>query len=87
MMFILHTLIVDTCFKEGLVYVEATIQVYQRDTRITPTTPFPLDLEIDGITVTINERSNPYMVRDRAAAQRVLNTYARVMDTVDTPSI
>ena len=86
-MFILHALTVDTRFKEGLVYVEATIQAYQRDTRIIPTTPSPLDLGINEISVTIDERSDAYKVRDKAAALRVLNSYARVLDTVDTPSI
>ena len=75
-MFILHALKVDTCFKEGLVYVEATIQAYQRDTIITPTTLFPLDLEIDEITVTIDERYDAYTVGDKAAAPCALNQYS-----------
>ena len=86
-MFILHALTVDTSSKEGLVYVEATIQAYQRYTIITPTTPFPLDLEVDKIAVTIDERSDAYAVGGKVGAPRVLNPYARVMDTVDTPSI
>lgn len=47
-------------FKEGTLYVEGTIQVYQRNTRITPDTSFPLHLEIDEIAVTIVERSEKY---------------------------
>ena len=86
-MFILHTLKVDTRFKEDLIYVEATIQAYQWDTVITPTTLFPLDLEIDEITVTIDERSDAYTVGDKSAVSRVLNPYARMMVNLDTPSI
>jgi len=51
-MFVLQALTGDARFKEGLTYVEATIQAYQRDTRISPDTPFPLELEIDEIAVT-----------------------------------
>ena len=86
-MFILHAITVDTRFKEGLVYVEVTIQAYQLDTRITPTTPSPLDLEIDKIAVTIDEISKANTVGDKAAAPCVLNPYARLMDMVDASSI
>ena len=51
------------------------------------TTPFPFNLEIDGIAVSINEISNEYTVGDKAAPPRVLNPYARVMDNDDIPSI
>ena len=51
-MFVIKALSVDSRFKNGLVYVEATLQAYQRDTQITPTTPFPLDLDIDEIAIT-----------------------------------
>ena len=57
-MFVIKALKVDNRFKDGLMYAEATLQGYQRDSQITPTTPFPLDLEIDEIAITITERSD-----------------------------
>ena len=86
-MFILYALTVDTHFKEEFVYVEDTIQVYQHDTKITPTIPFSLNIEIDEIAIAIDEGSDAYMVRDKSAALRVLNPYTRVIDTEDTPFI
>ena len=50
------------------------------------TTSFPLDLKIEEIGVTIDERSDAYTVGDKAAAPRVLNPYARVLDST-TPTI
>ena len=47
----------DTRFTEGLRYVEVTLHIYQRATTITPLTYFPLDLDIDEIGVTIDERT------------------------------
>ena len=76
-MFVIKALKVDNRFKEGLMYAEAPLQSYQRDSQITPTTPFPLDLEIDEITITIVERSDEYIVGEKAPAPRVVNPYAR----------
>ena len=76
-MFVIKALKVDNRFKEGLVYADATLQSYQRDSQITPTTPFPLDLEIDEIAITIEERSDDYAVGEKAPPPRVFNRYAR----------
>ena len=49
--------------------------------------PFPLDLEINEIAVTIDERSDAYTVRYKSAPPRVTNPYARdsKISTVNTP--
>ena len=76
-MFIIRALSEDARFKDGLLYVQGTLQAYQRDVTITSTTPFPLDLSIDEIAVTIDERSAEYTVGDKATTPRVINPYAR----------
>ena len=90
-MFVLNALTFDKQFKEGLAYVEATTQAFQRDSRVSSTTPFPLDLEIDEIAVTIDERSDNYVVGDKVTAPRVLNPYAkthiRMLEATDIASI
>ena len=86
-MFIIKALGIDSRFKDGLVYVEATLQAYQRDMQITPTTPFPLDLDIEEIAITIAERSDAYTVGEKAPSPRVVNPYARVLDNQDTSVI
>ena len=60
-----------------MTYAEATIQAFQRDSRVSSTTPFTLDLEIDEIAVTINERSNDYEVGGKHISTRVINPYAK----------
>ena len=85
-MFVLHALTSDTRFRDSLTYVEATIQTFQRDTRSSPITPFPLDLEIDEIAVTIDEHSDVYTLGDKTAPLKVMNPYART-DTMDAPVI
>ena len=57
-MFVLNALTFDRRFKEGLTYVKGIIQDYQRDSRVSSLTPLPLNLEIDEIAVTIDERSD-----------------------------
>lgn len=54
-MFVIKTISVDSRFKDGWVYVEATLQAYQRDTQITPTTLSLLNLDIEEIAITIAE--------------------------------
>ena len=68
-MFILHALNIDRRFKDGLMYIKTTIQAYQRESQVSVDAQFPLDLEIDEMAVTIDERSNSYTVGDRAATQ------------------
>ena len=58
-------------------YAEVTLQSYQRNSQITPTTPFPIDPDIDDIAVTIAERSDEYIVGEKAPPPRVVNPYAR----------
>ena len=86
-MFVLEALVVDSWFKDGLVYVEATLQSYQRDTNIAPTTPFPLDLDIEEIEITISERSDAYTIGVKTTTPCIVNTYARVIDNTNTPVI
>ena len=43
-------------------YVENSLMAYQRDVITNPTVAFPLDLELDEISVTIDERSDAYTV-------------------------
>ena len=54
-------------------------------------TPFPIDLEIDEIAVTIDERSDDYVVGDSKTATRVINPYAkphiRMLEATDIASI
>ena len=76
-MFVLQALLPDKRFRAGLVYVEATIQAYQRDSRAHTTIPFPIDLEIDEIAVTIDERSDNYTVGDNIRSPKISNPYAR----------
>ena len=89
-MFVLNALTADKRFKEGIIYVEATIQAFQRDSRDSKDTPFPLDLEIDKIAVTIGERSKAYEVGNNITPPRVINPYAsklRLLNVEDIPSI
>ena len=79
-MFVIKALKADNRFKDGLTYVEATLQGYQRDIQITPSTPFPIDLNIEEIAITIAERSEEYTVGEKAPHPRVINPYARVLD-------
>ena len=76
-MFIIKELSEDKRFKDGLLYVQGTLQNYQQAITITPTTPFPLDIGIEEIAITIDEHSDDYTVGDKAAAPRVINPYAR----------
>ena len=53
-LFIIRALKSDDRFKPGLEYVMFTLQAYQQDSRSNPSITFPLDLEIDEISVTID---------------------------------
>ena len=90
-MFVLNALTFDKRFKEGLAYVEGTIQAYQRDSSVSSLTPFPIDLEIDEVAVTIDERSDNYVVGDKLTTARVINPYAmshiRMLEATDHASI
>ena len=61
-MFVIKAQKVDNRFKDRSMYVEATLQGYQRDSQITPTTHFPIGLDINEIAITIAERSDAYKV-------------------------
>ena len=90
-MYIVGALLPDKRFKEGLVYVEATIQAWQRATQLNGVSQFPLDLDIDEIAMTIDERSDAYEVGSRITTPRVVNPYAkssiRKMTSDDVASI
>ena len=64
-MYIVNTLKQDDRFKSGLDYVLSTLLSYQRNRRGNPDLPYPLDLEIDEIAVTIDEHSTEYTVGDQ----------------------
>ena len=61
-MFVVQALKTDDRFQPGLEYVTNTLLSHQRALQIISTTPFPLDLEIDDLGVTIDERSPAYTV-------------------------
>ena len=64
-MYVVNALKQDDRFKSGLDYVLSTLLSYQRDRRGNPGIPYPLDLEIDEIAVTIDEHSTEYIVGDQ----------------------
>lgn len=76
-MFILNALIQDTRFRIGLIYVDETTHVFRMDCILLPDTMFPLDLEIDKITVTIDKQYKEYTPGENAARPRTINTCAR----------
>ena len=86
-MFILYALIPDKRFHEELLFVEATIKLWQRDMKANMTTAFPLDLEIEEIGVTIEERSDNYTVGDKVTPPKIQNLYARMMESEDKPVV
>ena len=90
-MFVFNALTFDKQLKEGLTYVEATLQDFQRDSRVSSMNSFPLDLEIDEIKVIIDERSNNYVVSNKIASAQVINPYAksniRMLETTYIASI
>ena len=76
-MFVVNTLEKDTQFKLGIEYVLATVLAYQGGCRIDPSKTYPLDLEIDEITVTIAERCQDYIVGEQSnQSTGVTNPYA-----------
>ena len=76
-MFVLNVLTFDKRFKEGLTYMEATLQAFQRDTRISSMTPFSLELKIDESAMKIDERSDSYVIGDNITSAQVINPYAK----------
>lgn len=73
-MFIISALRHDTRLRPGLNYAESVLQAYQRDSLLNPDTPFPLELQIDEVGVTLDEHSDEYTVGDKATA--VKSTYS-----------
>ena len=55
----------------------STLQALQRDSRVSYMIPFPLDLKIDENIVTIDERSNNYVVVNKITCVQVINPYAK----------
>ena len=76
-MFILNALSFDKRFWDGLQYVEASLQSFQRDSRVTSSTTFPINLEIDKIVVTIDERSDDYIVGTKTQSPTIINPYVK----------
>ena len=73
--YIINSLKDDERFSPGVEYVRSTLQAYQRDCRTNPSVTFPIDLEIDEIGVTIDERSTKYTVGEEGNTEHV-NTFA-----------
>ena len=89
-MFVLNALASDKRFRDGLIYVEDTIKAFQTDSRVSGDTPFPLDLEITEIAVTIDAHSEDYVVGDKITTPRVINSYdskLQMLEAEDIPSI
>lgn len=76
-MFNLYAIISNKRFTTGVMYVDTTIQSFQRDSRIFHSIPFLLNLEIDKIIVYIDERSDNYTVGQNITTAKVINLYAR----------
>ena len=78
-MYVVNALKKDVRFKEGIEYVLAAVLTYQRDSRAEPLIMYPIDLEIDEIAVTIDDRSEEYNVGDQEEVgvkkQRYINPY------------
>ena len=64
----------DDRFAPGITYVEATLLAHQRESNSNNRTVFPLDLEIDEIGVTIDERCNEYTVGDQTISVPTVST-------------
>ena len=58
----------DTRLKSCITHVEACLQVYQRDARLNPTLPFPLEPQHEEIGVVIDKHSKNYIVGENATA-------------------
>ena len=78
-MYIVNALKTDVRFKEGIEYVLAAVLGYQRDSRANQSIIYPIDIEIDEIGVTIDERSTEYTVGDQkeigVTKQKYVNPY------------
>ena len=76
-MYLINTLKQDDRFKPGVEYVVNTVLSYQRDIRTNPGISFPIDLEIDEIAVTIDERCPDYTSGEQTTAvSEIVNPYA-----------
>ena len=84
-MFVVNALKKDTRFKDGIEYVLATVLGYQRDSRLNNEITYPMDLEIDEIAVTIDERSVAYTVGSHQDSGIKSNTFTNPY--ASTPSI
>ena len=60
--FLITSLKLDKRVRMGVQYVENSLMAYQHDVITKSTVVFPLDLELDEIGVTIDERSDTYTV-------------------------
>ena len=75
-MYVVNALKKDSRFKPGLEYVLATLLSHQRDSRSDNESQFPMDLEIDEIAVTIDERCPEYKVEDDfSKTEEIVNPY------------
>ena len=61
-LFVVQALKVNNRFQPGIEYITSTLLVHQRELRMYTATPFPLDLGIDDIRVTIDEQCPSYVV-------------------------
>ena len=74
-MYVVNALKKDTRFKQGIDYVLVTVLGYQRDCRLNPDIIYPMDIEIDEIAVTIDERSVEYNVGEHQDSGIKSNTF------------
>ena len=81
-MYVMNTLKSDDRFTAGIEYVKNTLQAYQRERSMNQSCIFPIDLEIDEIGITIDERSPDYVVGELATTtptitRGVINAFNR----------
>ena len=90
-MFILSALRHDERLRPGINYVESVLRAYQRDSRLNPSIPFPLELQFEEIGVVLDEHSDNYTVGEKSSVIRsAFNSDAingLAFKATDTPKI
>ena len=90
-MLIISALKHDNRLRQGINYVEAVLQAYQRYSRLNPTIQSPLELQFDEIGVVLDEHSDAYTIGEQASnISSTFNTDALngiLHKAIDTPII
>ena len=83
-MFIISALRHDTRLLPGLNYAKSVLQAYQHNSLLNPASPFPLELQIDKVCVTIDEHSDKYTVDDKATAAKSIYSSDTIRPMIHT---